>query len=382
MNFILDKIKKALCAVLLLVMWQFAPELYALVDYVKTGGDSRVIPRQDQPAGPVGQSYDDISSLPGGLASAASQQLPNINFKLEMARLIEQIHAYGQARRSDFQLIGNNASGLFAASSAYGQQEIATLAKNMEGILLESFFFGWGMRNNAETPPAERAHIRKELSYARQIKKPILNIDYCNSARQVVAAEALNKKEGFISFIASTRDLDRIPLYPIKLPGENASDITLLSQIKNFLVILQPDSFRNKPEFITALQNSNADLLIIDLHFGGSLLSAEDVEKLKVKRNGGRRLVFSYMSIGEAEDYRFYWKENWSRLPPPWIYEENPDWKGNYKVRYWHGEWKNLLFGSPESYLDLILERAFDGAFLDIVDAWVYFEEEIAKNPQ
>ena len=38
------------------------------------------------------------------------------------------------------------------------------------------------------------------------------------------------------------------------------------------------------------------------------------IEELKIKNNGGKRLVITYLSIGEAEDYRFYWNKknlNW-----------------------------------------------------------------------
>ena len=58
---------------------------------------------------------------------------------------------------------------------------------------------------------------------------------------------------------------------------------------------------------------------------------------------GGKRIVISYLSIGEAEDYRGYWKKEWSKKWPKWIVKENPDWKGNYIVKYWNSEWKNVI---------------------------------------
>ena len=80
------------------------------------------------------------------------------------------------------------------------------------------------------------------------------------------------------------------------------------------------------------------------------------------------------MSIGEAEDYRYYWQPEWSRKPPLWLYEENPDWKGNYKVKYWDENWQKIIFGENNSYLDKILNCGFDGVYLDIIDAFEYFE--------
>ena len=64
----------------------------------------------------------------------------------------------------------------------------------------------------------------------------------------------------------------------------------------------------------------------------------------------------------------FYWKEEWFMNAPSWMGEENPNWEGNYKVRYWDPQWKNLVFGNSESYLDKILSAGFNGVYLDIID--------------
>ena len=51
------------------------------------------------------------------------------------------------------------------------------------------------------------------------------------------------------------------------------------------------------------------------------------------KEGGGSLLVIAYMSIGEAENYRYYWQEEWEGNPPSWLAEKNPDFPDNYKVR-------------------------------------------------
>ena len=72
-------------------------------------------------------------------------------------------------------------------------------------------------------------------------------------------------------------------------------------------------------------------------------------------------MVVCYMSIGEAEDYRYYWQNDWKPNNPSWIEKENPAWKGNYKVRYWEQEWQDVIFGNDNSYLKKILDAQFDG---------------------
>ncbi|MBQ5572035.1 MAG: endo alpha-1,4 polygalactosaminidase, partial [Bacteroidales bacterium] len=83
-----------------------------------------------------------------------------------------------------------------------------------------------------------------------------------------------------------------------------------------------------------------------------------------------KRMVIAYMSIGEAEDYRYYWQAEWKRGNPSWLDKENPKWKGNYKVKYWKSEWQEIIF----DYLSRITNAGFDGVYLDIIDAFEYYE--------
>ena len=41
-----------------------------------------------------------------------------------------------------------------------------------------------------------------------------------------------------------------------------------------------------------------------------ALVYAEVFATIKIKNNGGKRIVVAYLSIGEAENYRFYWNKN------------------------------------------------------------------------
>lgn len=80
------------------------------------------------------------------------------------------------------------------------------------------------------------------------------------------------------------------------------------------------------------------------------------------------------MSIGEAENYRYYWQKAWKLHRPKWLDRVNPDWAGNYKVRYWNPEWQKIICGDGDSYLNRILAAGFDGVYLDIIDAFEYYE--------
>ena len=129
---------------------------------------------------------------------------------------------------------------------------------------------------------------------------------------------------------------------------------------------------------LNAIGSASPEAAVIDYSQDGDAsteFSRSDIDALR-SRMSGPALVISYMSIGEAEDYRYYWRQEWSSSKPGWIENENPNWPGNYKVRYWDPDWQALIFGSPDSYLDKILAASFDGVYLDIIDAYEYFAEQ------
>lgn len=130
------------------------------------------------------------------------------------------------------------------------------------------------------------------------------------------------------------------------------------------------------------------DMVVIDYSRDGTdaeALTPADLEKLKRKPDGGRRIVLSYLSIGEAEKYRYYWKWYWGWLfgwfAPAWRDRQNTEWRGNYAVRYWEPSWQDIIFAGDNSYLDRIIKAGFDGVWLDKVDEFEFFEDKKEGAP-
>ena len=143
-------------------------------------------------------------------------------------------------------------------------------------------------------------------------------------------------------------------------PGsaETASDATAAArQVKSWHYQLQSID-------PSAIAKSSADMVVIDYSGEDGPFTRAQIELMRRKPDGSRRLVLAYMSIGEAESYRWYW----ARRSRAWLGPENPQWHGNYGVRFWHPDWQAIIF----EYTDKILAAGFDGVYLDKVDE---FEE-------
>lgn len=304
----------------------------------------------------------------------ASQNL-KMNYKIEMIQLIEEISQYAKAKNTSFELMGNNGTELYSVEEV-DEQRAKQVLNSVDGIIIEGFNYGWEMQDDKRSPIAMQRMIKHNLVLPQQNKMPVLTIDYCTTKKKVDWAYQLSDENQMIGFAANHRQLDVIPTYPKPLHNENTNNIKRLADIKNYLILLNPDKFKTKEQYLTALKQTNYDLLIIDMYFDNQALTPDEVASLKIKANGAVRRVFSYMSIGEAEDYRYYWKAEWSENHPKWIDKENEDWAGNFKVQYWNKDWKKILYGSRNAYLDKILTAGFDGIFMDIVDGFQYFEEK------
>ncbi len=140
---------------------------------------------------------------------------------------------------------------------------------------------------------------------------------------------------------------------------------------------------------VSGIVNAPYDLVVIDYSKDGSDGEAFTRSEIAAMKRSGKK-VLAYLSIGEAEDYRYYFNSSWVRSKsgapcsvtrtaraPAWLDDSNPEWCGNYKVRYWMKEWQQLLYGTrrgpSKSYLDRIIDAGFDGAYLDIVDGYEYW---------
>lgn len=159
-------------------------------------------------------------------------------------------------------------------------------------------------------------------------------------------------------------------------PGYPSGARKKLAAAKNWMVQLQ----HVNQEEIRAL---DPDLLVVDYADDGGEAAEWKGEKLRSlmeREGGGERLVIAYLSIGEAENYRFYWRDWFEPGNPEWLDKENPDWAGNFKVKFWRSGWREIIFGSKGSYLDRIIENGFDGVYLDMVDAYDYWIIKGDKN--
>jgi cysteinyl-tRNA synthetase, unknown class len=161
-----------------------------------------------------------------------------------------------------------------------------------------------------------------------------------------------------------------IPLWPQLIFAE--------SPPASFAYVLQADSFaKTKAAAVERLTSCKRDWIVLDAAFSSDTpWERADLDTIRGGHAG--RKVVAYISIGEAEKYRPYWHKEWeskgrlTAAAPAWLGVENPEWKGNYRVKYWQADWQKLILAA----VDDTITRGFDGVYLDIVDGFETFEQD------
>ena len=295
------------------------------------------------------------------------------DFRQEMRNFVIGISNYAKGIDPDFIIIPQNGQELVTIDGEETGASCLSYLSAIDGVGREDLFYGYN-NDDISTPVSEKNYMISFLDVCENNDVEVLTTDYCWTYSKMDDSYTQNNSKNYISFAAPERELNIIPDYPTTPYNVNSNNITTLADAKNFLYLINPVNYTSKQDFITAVTSTNYDILIMDCFFDDVLFTFEEVTQLKAKQNGGQRLVISYMSIGEAEDYRYYWQSSWSVGNPTWIKNENPDWEGNYKVLYWDVGWQAIMYGNNDSYLKKILDAGFDGVYLDIIDAFEYFE--------
>lgn len=141
---------------------------------------------------------------------------------------------------------------------------------------------------------------------------------------------------------------------------------------------LNPDPYAASPH----------DLVVIDYSSNGRDEGMHTPAQIAAIQNKpGGAVALSYLSIGEASDFRNDWNPAWTATglasgaltaaAPHWLGPTNPDWPESRKVRYWESGWQDEIFNAVHTgALDKIVMQGFDGAYLDIVDAYYFWAVE------
>jgi cysteinyl-tRNA synthetase len=317
----------------------------------------------------------------GGLTPDAPCDLPNgpdartADYDVEMARFVGRLQAYADCRKPGFLVFPQNAPEL---------ARIPGYLNVVSGIGKEDLYYG--AEADAEpTDPQQTADWERDLDLFVQAGRLVLTIDYPftdedvseydpETLERIDDAYSRAEAKGYVPY-AGVRNLGEVSVNPGHEPAGHAAPVTRTQDVHNWVDLLQPPGDLDRADYVAYLADLRFDLMVIDAEYDAEILTEAELAAVHL---GSGALVVSYLSIGEAETYRAYWEADWDADgdgrpdagAPAWLGDSNPSWPDNYKVRYWMPGWQRVIL----QRVDDLIDAGFDGAYLDIIDAWECFD--------
>ena len=230
--------------------------------------------------------------------------LQSIDYKQEMRNFVSKIAAYARKYDANFLVIPQNGIELVTSDGEEASPVQTQFLATINGWGQEDLFYGHEKFDIATKLPDTR-YLIKYLNIAKRNNITILVTDYCLTPLKMNTSYVKNSILNYLSFAANNLNLNTIPWIPLNPINENSADVTSLKEAKNFLYLINPEKYSTTAYFLDALKATNYDVLIIDMTAINDDLTRKQINALKTKKNGGKRLVLAYMSIGEAENYRY-----------------------------------------------------------------------------
>lgn len=284
----------------------------------------------------------------------------------KMQELILEISNYARKQNPNFIVIPQNgielAFNYLTEEDGLSQEFISAI----DGFGIEELFYNTNAISDNE--------ILGMVQKVGEVKT-IMVADYAGSNTNYNNAVQKCQNNGFICFPRREGNYDYVDI-PNVLLNENTNNITTLAEAKNYLYLISDSGFSSKTAYLDALRVTNYDVLLIDAFYGGEQLTLSDVNSLKVKDNGGSRLVIAYMNIGAAEKYRYYWNDKWKLHSPGWLKKKYDGYDDEIWVKFWKKEWQEIIYSGGDSYTQRIINSGFNGVYLDNVEAYyfLYFD--------
>ncbi|MBL8630023.1 MAG: hypothetical protein JNM81_10370 [Rhodospirillaceae bacterium] len=306
-------------------------------------------------------------------------QIPN--YRDEMRKIVEELSTYARSRIPGFTLVTVGGFDLFT----WGQREVdltelrrpedfkpSTAAdgelplgypmrryqQRVNGFILDGFYCA-----PIRVPLADVQATRSDNLKA-------LSIDHCPPDRAQKAVD-MARKDRIVAHVDTEMDKKFADIPPARPNPENPYSVENLNAARSMLVNLNNRKFGSKLLWLQALKNTNYDVVVIDGFYNGNqALTKAEVNSLKYKKLGSRRLVMAWIDIGQASDDAYYWQREWQVGNPSWLMALDRTNPGKYHVEYWNPAWKAIVGKTYSGLLDL----GFDGIVIAGVESYRRWE--------
>lgn len=278
---------------------------------------------------------------------------PNGNtFTAEMRQLAIDVSQYIKSEQKTAKVLAIN--GLELLKETPDASYNAIYSSQIDGLIIENFYYGKNgidTKNNIET-------INYNKSLTKDFNKIIWMQEYLNDENNISDFVKNVDSKFTIKQIEKATNINAIS----DLTDFNPLSSKELQEIKNFKIIKNLNN-KSKIEVIDALKKTNWDAIIIPAMVNNEGWSIFEINALKTKKNGQKRVVYCYLPLASFYRNDPFWKTNLKNEKELKFGPLSDD-SIVAKVTFWKLSWRNLLFGNEESYCKYLIKQGFDGYVL------------------
>lgn len=311
-----------------------------------------------------------------------------MNYRKDMRDLVTILSLYGKSRNHDFQVLVHEGQYLLDKSLwEYHLKSYNKIRKSSDYI--DDFYF-----LSTEDPVTEDDIPAVVDRYIKQIDGIVVNNHYCQQAPlsgiitdlqiPVISIEECSNDHALDKAIEESF-LDKRAIYPFLyrnqafkkiyhqlIINENADNIHHIKDAQNVTFLIDDKNFIDSYQMLDDIRNSNYDIVIINPVFQYEHpFSKEEVDSMKFKKNGARRLILAMYNVSELADTDYLWNKQWNKELPDWLITQSFVTDNAYIAKYWTPEWKKIV----SKYYKSIVDSGYDGVFLTGLENHEYFEQ-------
>lgn len=310
------------------------------------------------------------------------------NYRKSMRDLFISLATYGKSTHKDFQILVHEGQYLLNKSLwEYDLDSYNKIRRSKKTVKDDSFL-------SIDIPEYDEDSPSYVSDYINVIDGIAVNNHYCGQNPidsliythdlSVFALEKCDSEEALDrAIIESFRDKNVI--YPFLyteqafrrlnhqlIINETADSVLKLKDAHNIGFLLEDSAYDESFIALNEIRNSNYDVVVVHPFFHREKpYSKEEVDAMKFKKNGGRRLILALYNISETSEEDYFWQKKWLKKLPNWIAKKSPTNIQSYIVKYWTPEWKMIA----SRYFKGIVDSGYDGVFITGLENHLIFEE-------
>ena len=311
------------------------------------------------------------------------------NYRALMRDNLLMLIRYAKEQKKDFKIIAHEGQDLLTKSLWEYDREGYNRARRQPNAKDDSFLFHKNFRElepERHTPAYEYLQLldaiainnlycgkNKESTITQNHNLGLITIEQCptkDAVDEALVSAMIDHKitygftdlDNAFSTIKNHNDLN-----------DSSKNVYEVSDAQNILILTDDSRYTDKNQLVENLLKTNYDIIVIKPLFANKeRFSAEDIQRLRFKHNGSKRLLIAELNIAEASPQDYFWQNDWQIGNPSWLARKSFVSPDSFIVKFWTPEWRQII----SRYFKDVVHEGFDGVFLTGIENFRYFEQQ------